>query len=105
MIRISVPMFNGAIFDAYERGIIKGRYDVEQRVSESTHALLEENNRLKGELSRQDTRLMAKAQTDSFPAVHKEQLRIVKTIRKVLPKKAASSLLFKLAMGDIGDLK
>lgn len=67
--------------------------------------LLKENAELKYQVASFDSRAKhmedAAVQRASFPAVRAEQLRIVKTVRKLLPKKLADDLLFLLAMGDI----
>lgn len=100
-IKLSVPMFIGSIFEAYEKGKTQGAADLEHRVYESTKALAAENSALKLEISRAETRLMAKDQKDCFPAVRAEQKRIALAIRKDLLPEDAEYLLFKLALGDI----
>lgn len=104
-IKVTHPILVGLVLDAYREGardaVGAERRVADERVAESTKALLDENNKLKIELDRQEQRLACKEQMDSFPAVHREQLRIVQIIRDNYLGKLADDILFKLALGDL----
>lgn len=82
-------------------GIAQGRAQKEVEMQ----AFVRENVSLRAEIASFASRAKhmedAAAQRASFPAVRAEQLRVVGTVRKLLPKKLADDLLFLLAMGDI----
>jgi len=94
--------------EAFNRGITMGRAQAEVRAHESTQALLAENDRLKSELSRAETRVMAEEQKDSFLDVRAERLRIKTSIEAYCERVWANDggvhareLLFALALGGV----
>jgi hypothetical protein len=109
-IKMSVNMLNSAIFDAYRRGLEVARAEGDQRVNDSTRALIAENSLLKDELARIESeaaRRVTRAETElkekSYPAVREEQLRIIRGIRAWGAKREfdPGDLLFSLALGDV----
>jgi hypothetical protein len=108
-IKMSVNMLNSAIFDAYRRGLEVARAEGDQRVNDSTRALIAENSLLKDELARIESeaaRRVTRAETElkeKSPAVREEQLRIIRGIRAWGAKREfdPGDLLFSLALGDV----